>query len=135
MTKKFIKKPIDTIRTRELSSEMYINLFGVDEMDRLYDESHPEEYIIDTCQCDQYEISIEYMETILNALKAKGANYVSIEYNSGHFEYKFMGHLIEQATDKEIEDIEKAEKQKLEAFKLAQRENLLKQLENLENEK
>lgn len=132
MTKTYTIKDVCEITTEDIDFKLYTDLFGGKQVDEIYEEGHPSDFIIDKSSSDKYQMSIEYVETILAELKAKGANYVSIDYNCDHPDYTFKGYSINETTKEEIDDREKQLKLKME--KQAKRQELLKQLKELDNE-
>jgi hypothetical protein len=123
---------IHSITTDEVDYKLYLDLFGKKQVDEIYEESHPSEYIIDKSSTRMYPMSIEYLESIIAKLKAKGANYVAIDYNCDHPDYTFNGCSIKEATKEIIQAKEDKYNRKLE--KDAKRQELLKQLKELDNE-
>jgi hypothetical protein len=130
--KKYLITDVHSITTDEVDYKLYLDLFGKKQVDEFYEESHPIEYIIDKSSTNMYPMSIEYLESIITKLKAKGANYVAIDYNCDHPDYTFYGRSIKEATNEIIQAEEDEENRKLE--KNTKRLELLKQLKELDYE-
>ena len=130
MPKTYTIKDVHSVTTEEIDFRLYNDLFGEKQVNEIYEDGHPSDFIIDNSSSNQYQMSIEYLETILAELKAKGANYVSIDYNCDHPDYTFNGYSINESTKEEID--EKELLLKLQMEKQAKRADLLRQLNELE---
>jgi hypothetical protein len=104
---------VHNITTDEVDFKLYNDLFGKKQVDEIYEESHPSDYIIDKSSITMFPISIEYVESIMAKLKAKSANYVAIDYNYDHPDYTFHGCSINEATKENIQAKEDEENRKL----------------------
>ena len=132
MIKTYIIKEIGEITTEEIDFKLYTDLFGEKQVHEIYEEEHPSDYIIDNSSTSNYQMSIEYLENIIAQLKVKGANYVSIDYNCDHPDYTFSGYSVGEATKEDIQ--ERDNKNQSASEKQAKRQELLKQLKELDNE-
>lgn len=130
MTKTYTIKDVDSITTEEIDFKLYNDLFGKKQVNEIYEEGHPSDFIIEKTSTNMYQISIKYLESIIAKLKAKGANYVAIDYNCDHPDYTFHGCSISEATKEDIE--ERDNKIKLMLKQKTKREELLKQLKDLD---
>jgi hypothetical protein len=130
MTKTYVIKEVDCVSTEEIDFRLYNDLFGEKQVHEIYEEGHPSDYIIEKDNSDMYPMSIEYLESIIVKLKAKGANYVAIDYNCDHPDYTFSGYSVGEATKEDIQ--ERDNKVKLKQEQNAKRQELLKQLKELE---
>ena len=129
MTKTYIIKEVVDITTEEIDFKLYTDLFGEKEVHKIYEEGHPSDFIIEKGNSDMYQMSIEYLESIIAKLKAKGVNYVAIDYNCDHPDYTFSGYSIVEATKEDIQ--ERDNKNQSVKERQAKREELLKQLKDL----
>lgn len=127
--KTHIIKVTDKVVSGEVDYEMYNDVFGKANTNKIYNTGHPTDFLIDESKDDKYPINIVVLESILDKLKRKGANYVSIHYNCDHPDYTFNGISIHEATTDEIETKKAADIKKAEIEH--KRASLIKQLNEL----
>jgi hypothetical protein len=131
--KKFIVKNVGEICTEEIDFKFYNDLFGEETVQEMYDgDEHPSDFIIDDSSIDIHLMSIEYLESIIAELKAKGANYVAIDYNCDHPDYTIHGCSVQEASSETIQEAKEIELREQAKAKEAKRAYLLKQLEDLD---
>lgn len=124
---------IEKIITDEVDFERYIDILGKKDMDEAYEEWGPIEIDNGTEYYNQ-PVKIDEVIKILNDLKAKGANYVGIDFNIDHPDYTFDGLKVRRATEEDIKKEEEKEKLKTinEANELRKKANeLIEQAQKL----
>lgn len=82
------------------------DILGQDDVEN----DHNEIYIGDTNRVND-PIKIDDLIMILNGLKDEGSNYVSIDFHTDHLEYELDGQIIRLATQEEINEQERKDKQ------------------------
>ena len=126
-TKNTIKKVyVCSETTPEVDFEMYDDVLGKEDVEEAYKEWGP--IVIDNSGY-YYNIPMKIDDAIalLNRLKEKGSNYVSIEHNCDHPDYTFVGFDIHRATEEDIK--EEKERETIKAIEEANK--LRKQAEDL----
>lgn len=95
----------------DVDQELYYDILGAEKVDAAYEDdgvnlegngSHN----------DSYPISIEYLKQVIKELEEKGCNYMSFDYNCDHPDYTFYGFDVHAATEDEVSEIEKIEKER-----------------------
>lgn len=118
-----ITKPILHINSEELPHMIRVDILGEN-----YDEIEFDEIYKGITRQILDPIKIDDLLSILNTLKGKGANYVSIKFHTDHQEYEFDGVHISLATQDEI--IQHAKEQRDQDIELVKRSLL-----NIEEQK
>jgi hypothetical protein len=85
-----------------------------------------------TGDADAYPIKIDRMISILQQMKDEGSTHVEIDYHTDHIGYDMTGWSIRLANNEEIDEVERKEKAHRE--KMKRKNELLRQLEDLEEE-
>jgi len=131
-----ITETLTVTNTGELDFEMYEDILGHDNVEIAYEENgvetiHKGEYY------DNWSMKIEDLKNIIAEAESKGCNYIAIDYNCDHPDYKFFGVNVHPATEAELEVFAKEDKMKKdeEAERLLQQaETLIKRAKQLKNE-
>jgi hypothetical protein len=133
--KNSIKTPDNTIilnsdiykNSNDVDFELYNDILGKEKADAACDDSgvNTEYKGIYGKYYENIPIKIEYLKQILNELEKAGCNYISINYNCDHPDYSFYGVDVHAATESEISEINKKEKD----FELKKAKFELKSLE------
>ncbi len=98
-----ITKPIIKINTDELDMSMIEDILGdVEDRNEIYKGNTA---FINT------PIKIDTLRKYLDELESKGANYVSIDFHIDHIEYELDGIKISEATQEEIDEHNKEQRQ------------------------
>ncbi len=122
----------------ELTHDMYVDIFGEDVVIEKYNSDDYRGFDVKSINKSEYmdpsPIKIDELINILNRLKVNGSNYVSIDYNCDHPDYKFTGFNIHKPSEVEIESLNcqnEEYKNNLLKSKLEQLEKLKKEIERL----
>lgn len=118
-----ITKPILHINSEELPHMIRVDILGEN-----YDEVEFDEIYEGITKQINDPIKIDDLQSILRTLKGKGCNYVAIKFHSDHQEYEFDGVHISLATQDEI--IQHAKEQRDKDIELVKRSLL-----NIEEQK
>ena len=111
MKPKIKTKIIKTICHDEMSEMdfiLYDEMFGAKVVEKIYEgtsvDDHPSKYIIDKQQNSEQPVKIDSVIKMLNSLKERGCDYVSMFYHTDHIGYNFEGISITDATEEEIQE-------------------------------
>ena len=115
-----IYKHVTHINTDELDFLNRIQTFP----DLGDDEDNDEIYLEGTNHLNT-PVKIDYLRGLLDELEAKGANFVSIDYQSDHIEYELDGLSVTEATQQEIDE----QKQRENDYKLKYAKGELERIE------
>lgn len=131
-----IKTFMHSKTTPEVDFEMYDDVLGRKDANDAYEgDGCGVMYIDNAPYYHNSPMKIDDAIKILNELKEKGANYVSIDFNCDHPDYTFEGFEIRRATEAEIEEDNEKEKSKAHGQAEAlheQARKLLEQADKLE---
>ena len=99
--------------TGEVDFELYNDVLGKKEVDRIYEEEDGVNRIYNGKDFQNSPIKIETLKQILLELEKNGCNYVSIDYHCDHIEYEVYGVDVHVATEEEIVEYENKERSKM----------------------
>ena len=94
----------------EVDQELYYNILDAEKVDAAYEEDGV--HLEGNGSHNDYPISIEYLKQVIKELEEKGCNYMSFDYNCDHPDYTFYGFDVHAATEDEVSEIEKIEKER-----------------------
>lgn len=103
-----IKELIQTI-SYDVDQELYYNILGAEKVDAAYEEEGV--HLEGDEHNDSYPISIDYLKTVLEKMEKEGCNYISFHNYNHHSDYTFYGFDVHAATEDEVFEIEKEEKE------------------------
>ena len=95
----------------DVDHELYYNILGSEKVDAAYEDDGVN-LEGNGAYNESYPISIEYLKDVIKVLEEKGCNYMSFDYNCDHPDYTFYGFDVHAATEDEVSEIEKIEKER-----------------------